>query len=429
MSGMIRWNKLPLCLQVAHREFRAISHSYSVLLVLVGGVFLYGLLYNYMYAPNVVREVPVAIVDHSCSSLSRQYIRWLDATPHAAVRYEVQGMSDARELMASGKVFGILYFPDDFETRFYEGLPSVYPFYVSTDAFLYYECLEKANLLVMEAMDEEYRTQLITSLPLQDMLAVASQSPVTVVGTALYNPVEGYGIYLIPSVLMIIIFQTLMMLIAMLAGNERSKHLLRPYARLKGDSRNVALGIVCGKSLTYAFLYSIFSLFLVGLLPLIFNIPHAAPWYSLVVLFVPYILATSYLGLALSRWYTDAEAPVLLIAFFSVGLIFLSGVSYPLELMPWYWRAVHYMIPAAPATLAFVKLNAMNASLADIDSELWTLWVQLFVYFFWSVLNYRARLMQVAGESRRPTKSPCRLQESFGGLQNAHASCRSISQC
>ena len=33
------------------REFRAISTSYAVLLVLMGGIFVYGLLYNYMYLP------------------------------------------------------------------------------------------------------------------------------------------------------------------------------------------------------------------------------------------------------------------------------------------------------------------------------------------------------------------------------------------
>ena len=42
------------------REFRAISTSYAVLLVLMGGIFVYGLLYNYMYAPNIVTDAPVA---------------------------------------------------------------------------------------------------------------------------------------------------------------------------------------------------------------------------------------------------------------------------------------------------------------------------------------------------------------------------------
>ena len=38
---------------VIRREFLAISTSYAVLLVLMGGIFMYGLLYNYMYAPNI----------------------------------------------------------------------------------------------------------------------------------------------------------------------------------------------------------------------------------------------------------------------------------------------------------------------------------------------------------------------------------------
>ena len=55
--------------RIAWREFRAIATNYAVLLVLVGGVFVYGLLYNYMYAPNVVREVPIAVVDYSCEQI------------------------------------------------------------------------------------------------------------------------------------------------------------------------------------------------------------------------------------------------------------------------------------------------------------------------------------------------------------------------
>ncbi|MEG2332618.1 MAG: ABC transporter permease, partial [Bacteroides sp.] len=108
----------------------------------------------------------------------------------------------------------------------------------------------------------------------------------------------------------------------------------------------------------------------------------------------PYLLATSFFGLAASRWFTDSEAPILMIAFFSVGLIFLSGVSYPLELMPWYWQATHYLIPAAPATLAFVKVNSMGASMADIRTEYITLCIQTVVYFGLSVWVYRWKIIK-----------------------------------
>ena len=381
-----------LTLRVAWRELYAISHSLPVLLVLVGGVFLYGLLYNYMYAPNVVHEVPIAVVDHSQSALSRQYIRWLDATPGVQVVHRTQQMPEAKRLMQQAEVYGILYLPRDLTQRLYDGRPAVYPIYASTDAFLYYETIEKANLEVMEAIDGAYRMSLIATQPLPSLMAAATQSPVTVVGTALYNPTEGYGTYLIPSVLMIIIFQTLMLLVAMMAGDEHRLRLLRPYSRLRCTPLHAALSLVCGKSLTYVLLYALFALFLLGTLPQLFALPHRASVWSLAVLLVPYLCSPSFLGLALSRWYTDAEAPVLLITFFSIGFIFLSGVSYPFELMPWYWQCAHYLIPAAPAVLAFVELSSMGATLHDVAPSLIALTTQAAVYFVAAACTYRHKL-------------------------------------
>ena len=393
---MIDWSECPFSLRIAWRELRAIGSSYSVLLVLVGGVFFYGLLYNYMYAPNVVREVPVAVVDHSQTALSRQYIRWLDATSQVQVNYREPDMVAAKRLMRDARVWGILYLPSHFETLLYEGRRAVYTLYASTDAFLYYEAIEEANLLVMEAIDDAYRTQLISDLSLPALAAVATQSPVTVVGTALYNPDEGYGFYLIPSVLMIIIFQTLMMLVAM-TSNRKSESSLGFAISARFSLEKIgktALSLVWGKCFAYLFLYGVFALFLVGALPLVFDIPRVTSWWSLLLLLVPYVLSTSCLGLALSRWYTDPEAPILLIAFFSIGLIFLSGVSYPLELMPWYWQTAHYVVPAGASVLAFVKLSAMDASFGDIVPEFITLCVQVVVYSLLAVSIYKAKLRE-----------------------------------
>ena len=84
-------------LAVSVREFRVMCTRYSILMVLSGGIFLYGLLYNYMYAPNVVRNAPVAVVDMSQTPLSRHYSRLLDATPQAQV------LTNNADLQAAGE--------------------------------------------------------------------------------------------------------------------------------------------------------------------------------------------------------------------------------------------------------------------------------------------------------------------------------------
>ena len=86
----------------------------------------------------------------------------------------------------------------------------------------------------------------------------------------------------------------------------------------------------------------------------------------------------------------------MMIVFFSVGLIFLSGVSYPLELMPWYWQMAHYIIPAAPATLAYVQLNSMGASIEQVGVEYVTLWVQCVVYFLLACWVYRRNILKAS---------------------------------
>ena len=78
--------------------------------------------------------------------------------------------------------------------------------------------------------------------------------------------------------------------------------------------------------------------------------------------------------------------------FMSVPLVFLTGISYPLELMPAHWKVFHYIIPVAPATMAFVKLECMGADMTNIRPEMITLWIQCVVYFIIAVLVWRKRI-------------------------------------
>lgn len=378
---------------IIRNEFLTISTSYAILLVLVGGIFLYGLLYNYMYAPDLVRNAPVVVVDDSKTDLSREYIRLLDAAPEAAVVGTPQDFAEAKEWMKTGEAVGILYLPYDFESRVSRGEESIFIMYQTTSAFLYYMAMQEASSGAMLALNDRYRPEMLVFLPQQDVAQLSSAQPISVVGTALYNFTEGYGTYLIPAVLIVIMFQTLLMVIGMISGEERHTGTIARFA-----SRGLSFGrvsrIILGKAFVYGVLYMIFSLFLLGLIPLLFGLPDIGNYLDTFILLIPFLLATSFFGLSASYFFTDSEAPLLMIAFFSVGLIFLSGVSYPLELMPWYWRIVHYIIPAAPATLAYVQLNSMGASIGQIGNEYIALWLQCVVYFLLACWVYRRNILK-----------------------------------
>ena len=374
------------------REFKTIATSYSILLVMVGGVFIYGLLYNYMYQPNLVRDVPIVVVDKSDTPLSREYTRLLDASPQVEVCAQVVDMPAAETMMKNNRVFGIIYIPEDFESRVGRGGQSIFLMYGNTSAFLNFASIEEAAAGAMAEIDERERPSELVFLPLTTLYAMSQAQPIEIVGTPLYNYTEGYGSYLIPAVIVVIVFQTLLMVIGMISGKERYTRSILFYSQ-RGLGFGKMASVVLSKTFTYCFLYGIFAYFLVGLLPELFSIPDIGSRLDIITLFIPYLLATCFFGLTGSFFFADSESPILMITFFSVGLIFLSGMSYPLELMPWYWRAAHYVIPAPPAVLGFIKLNSMGASMADIKQEYVTLWIQCLVYFFTAcmVLRYNIK--------------------------------------
>lgn len=378
------------------REFKTIATSYSIILVLVGGVFIYGLLYNYMYQPNLIRNSPLVVVDLSKSSLSREFSRLLHASSQVDVYSFAPDMESAKEMMKRQVVEGIVYIPEDFERRVGRGEQSVFLAMGNTNAFLNFAAIQEATAGAMVELDGRHMANMVVFLPLLTLYAMSQAQPINVVGTSLFNYTEGYGSYLIPAVLIIIIFQTLMMIIGMITGGERYDRKILYYAKNGLSFRNMS-AIILSKTFTYAVLYGIFAYFLIGLLPTIYSIPAIGNQWEVVMLLIPFILASCFFGLTCSLVYADSESPILMIAFFSVGLVFLSGISYPLELMPWYWRVVHYIIPAPTGVLAYVQVNSMGASISQIKTEYLALWMQCFCYFISACLVFRYNIKKAMG--------------------------------
>ena len=66
-------------LRHARAEALRVFRDPGALLVLVGAIFLYSFFYPIPYLPEVLHEVPVAVVDLDHTPLSRQLVRMADA--------------------------------------------------------------------------------------------------------------------------------------------------------------------------------------------------------------------------------------------------------------------------------------------------------------------------------------------------------------
>ena len=199
----------------------------------MGGIFLYGLLYNYMYEPNLIRDAPVAVVDRSHSPLSREYCGCSTPRLRSGTGTDEAGFPEAKELMKRAMRSGS-YTSPRISRRGWAGARSLRD--VRDDGGIsHYLAMQEAASGAMLELDGRYRPQMLVFLPRGDVQPITQTPAVTVVGTALYNHTEGYGSYLIPAVLMVIIFQTLLMVIGMTSGEERDSGSIRRHAA--GESR------------------------------------------------------------------------------------------------------------------------------------------------------------------------------------------------
>ena len=364
-------------IQIISDEFKAIGTNIPILIVLVLGNVGYGFLYNLLYNKNLYREAPIAVVDMSQSDLSRHFIDYIDATQEVKIVAKTQNFDEAKMMLIEREIVGFLYIPQELKTEIMRGNQVQCVVYGSTLSFLdYLNIYEAVNFAALN-INSELLPQMVESLNMIDVLFLANDKAVNIVNVPLYNTSEGYGTYLIPPVMVIIIFQTLMLTVAMRCGGEKTTR-LQDY---KTTSLGGSIKTVLGKAFTNVMIYSVFAVFFLGLLPLVFHLPHLGDSLDIIIMMIPYLFASVFFCLSLSPFYTDGDMPLFIIVFMSVPLVFLSGISYPLELMPWHWKIFHYLIPVAPATLAFVKLYCMGGDLSNIRPELINLWLKCFAYF------------------------------------------------
>ena len=113
------------------------------------------------------------------------------------------------------------------------------------------------------------------------------------------------------------------------------------------------------------------------------------------MLFVlPYLFACIFLSMTLSGFMTSRESPMLVFVFTSVILLFLSGVSWPKEAIPPFWKTVGYLFPSTPGIQGFIRINTAGASLNEVAHEYRTLWIQAGAYFITSCLIYRYQIIR-----------------------------------
>lgn len=232
------------------QELKAVVKDQGVLIFFILVPLGYPLLYTFIYTNETVREVPAAVVDNNRSSLSREYLRLVDAGADLEIVSHCSDMEEAKTLLKSGKVYGIIYIPESFSRDITKGVQTHVTIYCDMSGMLYYKAMLTANTNASLVMNKQIKIERSGNTTIrQDEV---STSPIAYEDISIFNPQNGFASFLIPAVLILIIQQTLLLGVGLSAGTARENNRFRDLIPMSRHYHGT-LRIVLGKSLTYPY--------------------------------------------------------------------------------------------------------------------------------------------------------------------------------
>lgn len=383
------------------KELKNVLKDQGVLMFLVIVPLAYPLLYSWIYNNEVTREVPVAVVDMSHSHTSREFTRMLDASPDTKVAARCKSLEEAKERVGRGEAYGVVYFPQDFQTKLNRMEQTHVGVYCDMSLMLAYKAIFQTCTAIQGNLNSKIQIELTgNATAREDELTTR---PLDFDEVPMFNNTAGYGNFIIPGVLILIIQQTLLLGVGMAAGTARERNNYGFLVPANKHYRGV-MRIVWGKSLAYFMIYIVMGTYLLCAVPYMFNFISLVSWKSLMPFILPYLLACIFFSMTISVLMRYRENVMLLVVFSSVPLLFMSGVSWPQSNIPSFWQGVSWLFPSTFGIRGYVRMNSMGATLEDISTEYHALWIQTVVYF---VLAHEVYRFQI-GKARKGIKEKLR---------------------
>lgn len=106
-------------LKVFKREIYALKNNNFMLFSVFVLPFLFITLVTATFISGVARDLPIAVLDEDSSSLSRSFVRSINAAPAVAVKYKIATPNEGEYLLKSAKVYALIIIPKDFQKDIY----------------------------------------------------------------------------------------------------------------------------------------------------------------------------------------------------------------------------------------------------------------------------------------------------------------------
>ena len=375
-------------------ELKRIIKDPGTVLIMMIALVAYPLIYSIAYSNEVLTDIPVAVVDLDKSSSSRQFSQMADATQELQVTHEPTDMEKAKKLFFEEKVKGILFVERDFNQHIQGKKKAHISVYCDATYFLYYKQVLKGAVKSGKSLSAGVEIKQRMAEGQAEKQAMRNREPLPLKTSQLHNPYGGYGSFVMPGIIIVILQQTLLLGLGMMGGttNENKNKFLKLPDSLSFGS---IVSYLSGRAGAYLLVY-LFN----GIITLVwindwFGFPNRVSFTEILPLYIPFILAVIFMGMALSTLFRKREHAFLFIVFTSPIALFISGISWPAEAIPSTLYGLGHILPSNFMVPAYLRMRTMGAALTDVTFEMNGIFILLAMYFAIAVWATRIQLAKL----------------------------------
>jgi len=349
---------------ICKKELAAIFRNPAILLTIFGGVVFYSFLYPLPYAQQIPRELKVVVVNLDNSQLSRSLERMVDASPQVQLSGRAHSLAEAQRMFVEDSLAGIMLIPENFYRDLLLNKRPTLSFAGDASYFLVYGTVLEGMAGAGQTLAAQVKVTRMVMSGQSMVMASEQYSAIKLNIFSAFNETLGYVNYVIPAIFILILHQTLLMGAGILGGGQNEE-----LQAGKGDDYWLKVPgwkLLPIRLTLFVIIYWILCMYYFGFTFSFYGIPHLADFSQLNLFIAPFLLSTTFLGIALGFILPRRELATLLVLLSSMPLVFASGFVWPVAAVPEGLVRALQWIPVIPAMNGFLRLNQMGADFMDV---------------------------------------------------------------
>ncbi|OGT27160.1 MAG: mannose-1-phosphate guanyltransferase [Gammaproteobacteria bacterium RIFCSPLOWO2_02_FULL_42_14] len=327
------------------------------------------------------KQLPAALVSLDHSVLTRTLVRAIENSNYFRIVNEPASMSEANQLLATGKVLFVITIPSDFTKRFFRNTkPEILIEADASDPVAVTAAVGAMQQLTYSVFDRWLTgnlAELKNAAPNANFIIHAK-----------YNPEEITQYNIVPGLLGVVLTMTLVLVTSMAITRERERgtmeYLLATPVR--------PLEVMLGKILPYVIMGYIQVMIILICAYFLFHIPMRGSVWLLLLSVLPFIAANLSVGLTFSSIARNQLQAMQMAFFFFLPSLLLSGFMFPFYGMPAWAQYLGGMLPLTYFLRIVRGIVLKGNSIALIWPSIWPMVLFMLVVLLIAWKRYRRTL-------------------------------------